>query len=275
MSQIKCIFSEVLENDKHKDILNRYTTLENKVKNNNNNLNLDENETKNYFIFSEDIKFEECNFKFDKDENGLIANLVYSKNNKSLQLMFTIKKYEFKLQGKLFYCFEAKFLKKYLDDEYKKKKFHLKINIGNSIKKLTIDNLFILGYSKFEIVYNYNYKSVTLKELTKNNSYTDKKIIKASDLNYEFANYIQLQEEDFNSFYYIDSYERRNFIEKLDTLVGINYNFIAFCGPFGSGKTVTLLKMINDPLKRSYYINLWTIFNLEINEIKNVGQYLI
>ena len=273
MSQIKCIFSDVLENEKHKDILNRYTALENKVKNNNNNLNLDEKETKNYFIFSEDIKFENCNFEFDKDENGLIANLVYSKNNKSLKLIFILKKYEFKLQDKLFYCFETKFLKKYLEDEYKKKKFHLKINIENSIKKLTIDNLFYFDYSKFEIVYNYNYKPVTLKELTKINSYTDKKIIKASDLNYEFANYIQLEEEDFNSFYYIDSYERRNFIKKLDKLIGRNYNFIAFCGPFGSGKTVTLLKMINDPLKRSYYINLRTIFNLEINEIKNVLKY--
>ena len=273
MSQIECIFSVVLENNKHEDILNRYTALENKIKKNYNNLNLDENQTKNYFIFSGDIKFENCNFKFDKDENGLIANLVYSKNNKSLKLIFIIKKYEFKLQGKLFYCFEAKFLKKYLEDEYKKKKFHLKINIENSIKKLTIDNLFYFGYSKFEIVYNYNYKLITLKELTKKNTYTNNKTIKASDLNYEFANYIQLEEEDFNSFYYIDSYQRRNFIEKLDKLVGKNYNFIAFCGSFGSGKTVTLLKMINDPLKRSYYINLWTIFNLEINEIKNVLKY--
>ena len=160
MSQIKCIFSVVLENDKHKDIHNRYTALENKVKNNNNNLNLDEKETKNYFIFSEDIKFENCNFKFDKDANGLIANLVYSKNNKSLKLIFILKKYEFKLQGKLFYCFETKFLKKYLEDEYKKKKFHLEIYIENSIKKLTIDNFYYFCYSKFEIVYNYNYKSV-------------------------------------------------------------------------------------------------------------------
>ena len=103
MSQIECIFSVVLENNKHEDILNRYTALENKIKKNYNNLNLDENQTKNYFIFSGDIKFENCNFKFDKDENGLIANLVYSKNNKSLKLIFIIKKYEFKLKGKLFY----------------------------------------------------------------------------------------------------------------------------------------------------------------------------
>ena len=234
---------------------------------------MDENETKNYFTFSGDIKFENCYFTFDEDENGLIANLVYSKNNKSLKLIFLIKKYEFKLQDKLFYCFESKCLKKYLEDEYKKKKFHLKINIEDSITKLNIDNLFYFGYSKFEIVYNYNYKSVTLKELTKNNTYTNNETIKASDLNYEFANYIQLEEEDFNSFYYIDSYERRSFIKKLDKLVSKIYNFIAFCGPFGSGKTVTLLKLINDPLKRSYYINLWTIFNLEINEIKNVLKY--
>ena len=84
---------------------------------------MDENETKNYFTFSGDIKFENCNFTFDEDENGLIANLVYSKNNKSLKLIFLIKKYEFKLQDKIFYCFEAKRLKKYLEDEYKKRNF--------------------------------------------------------------------------------------------------------------------------------------------------------
>ena len=274
MEPIKCIFSVLLNNNEQNKILNKYIELENKVKNNgNNNIELNENETKNYFIFSEGIKFEKCNIQFDERGNELLTNIVYSKNNKSLKIIFIIKKYEFVLQGESFFCFEAKYLRKYLEDEYKKKKFYLKININDNIKKLSIDNFFFCDYSKFEIVYNYNYKPVTLKELTKEYSYTNKKNIKASELNYEFANYIQLNEEDFNSFYYIDSIERQKFISNIDRFVGKNYNFIALCGPFGSGKTVTLLKMINDPLKRSYYINLWTIFNLEIDEIKNVLKY--
>ena len=274
MGPIKCIFSVLLNNNEQNKILNKYIELENKVKNNdNNNIELNENETKNYFIFSENIKFENCNIQFDKKENGLVTNLVYSKNNKSLKIIFIIKIYEFILQDESFFCFEAKYLRKYLEDKYKKKKFYLKININDNIKKLSIDNFFFCDYSKFEIVYNYNYKPLTLKELTKEYTYTNKKNIKALDLNYEFANYIQLDEEDFNSFYYIDSDERKNFISNIDKLVGKSYNFIALCGPFGSGKTVTLLKMINDPLKRSYYINLWTIFNLEIDEVKNVLKY--
>ena len=274
MEPIKCIFSDVLNKNKYHKILNKYIELENKVKNNdNNNIELNENETKNYFIFSENIKIENCNIQFDKKENELVTNLVYSKNNKSLKIIFIIKIYEFILQDESFFCFEAKYLRKYLEDKYKKKKFYLKININDNIKKLSIDNLFFYNYSKFEIVYNYNYKPLTLKELTKEYTYTNKKNIKALDLNYEFANYIQLEEEDFNSFYYINSDERKNFISNIDKLVGKSYNFIALCGPFGSGKTVTLLKMINDPLKRSYYINLWTIFNLEIDEVKNVLKY--
>ena len=274
MEPIKCIFSVLLNNNEQNKILNKYIELENKVTNNgNNNIELNENETKNYFIFSEGIKFEKCNIQFDERGNELLTNIVYSKNNKSLKIIFIIKKYEFVLQGESFFCFEAKYLRKYLEDEYKKKKFYLKININDNIKKLSIDNFFFCDYSKFEIVYNYNYKPVTLKELTKEYSYTNKENIKASELNYEFANYIQLNEEDFNSFYYIDSIERQKFISNIDRFVGKNYNFIALCGPFGSGKTVTLLKMINDPLKRSYYINLWTIFNLEIDEIKNVLKY--
>ena len=53
MEPIKCIFSVLLNNNEQNKILNKYIELENKVKNNgNNNIELNENETKNYFIFS-------------------------------------------------------------------------------------------------------------------------------------------------------------------------------------------------------------------------------
>jgi len=274
MEPIKCKFSVVLENNQHEEILAQYLTLKNNVKLSNNcELELDENETKNYFIFSENIKFQNCNIKYDEKNNFLRANIIYTRNNKDLEVTFIIKNYKFKLQDKIFFCFESHSMNKYLDTEYKKKKFHLQIHINNITKKIPKEFLSYFNYSEFEIIYNYNYKPVTFKELTKEYAYTKKKDIKASDLNYEFANYIQLDEEDFNSFYYIDSHERKNFIEKIKILVGNDCNFIALCGPFGIGKTVTLLKMINDPYKRSYYINLWTIFNLEIDEIKNVLKY--
>ena len=70
MELIKCIFSVLLNNNEQNKILNKYIELENKVKNNgNNNIELNENETKNYFIFSEGIKFEKCNIQFDERGN--------------------------------------------------------------------------------------------------------------------------------------------------------------------------------------------------------------
>ena len=272
MEPVKCIFSVILPENQHQDMLNKYTKLEKDVINNNNMLAFDENEVKKYFDFSPDVKFEYCNIEYNK-KDGMSASIVYSKKNKSLEILFFIKKYKFKFQEKIYYSFEAKFLKDYLEKEYSKKKFHLEIYFKNITEKIPKDYLFYFGYSNFEIVYNYNYKPVTLKELTKKNSYTNKKKISAPDLNYEFANYIELEEEDFNSFYYIDSIQRRKVINKIAYFSILNNNFIPICGPFGSGKTVTLLKMINNPLKRSFYINLWTVFNLEIDEVKNVLKY--
>ena len=196
-------------------------------------------------------------------------NLIYNILDISYESTFTIKKYEFKFQDKIYFCFEARRLKKFLDDEYKKKKFNVKIGTEMVEKEFLLH----FRFSNFEIVYNYNYKPVTLNELTKKNSYTNNEKIKASELNYEFANYIQLTEEDFKLFYYIDTKERKNFFRKLPNIFSKKPNFIALCGPFGCGKTVTLLKMINNPSKRAFYINLWTVFNLEIDELKKVLKY--
>ena len=269
MKPIECIFSTILPENQHQNILNKYLDLENNVKLNDNILELDEKETKNYFTFSKDVYFQKCTIIFNELECGLEVNLIYNILDISYESTFTIKKYEFKFQDKIYFCFEARRLKKFLDDEYKKKKFNVKIGTEMTQKEFLLH----FRFSNFEIVYNYNYKPVTLKELTKKNTYTNNEIIKASDLNYEFANYILLTEEDFNSFYYIDTKERKNFFRKLPNIFSKGPNFIALCGPFGCGKTVTLLKMINNPSKRAFYINLWTVFNLEIDELKKVLKY--
>lgn len=57
----------------------------------------------------------------------------------------------------------------------------------------------------------------------------------------------------------------------INRLEGIQY--IELCGPYGCGKTVTLLKFINCQNRRAYYINLWTVYNLEIQELRNVLKY--
>ncbi len=108
--------------------------------------------------------------------------------------------------------------------------------------------------------------------MTLSYAFNDKENLKAEELNYEFANYIELEEEEYNQFIYINSVKRIRFINYLlDSLKRIKY--IEICGPFGCGKTVTLLKFINFNLRRSYYINLWTVNYLEIEELKKVLKY--
>ena len=111
MDTKECIFSNILLEGQHEEILDKYLALEYQVKENENILELDEKETKNYFTFSSDIHFQKCTIRFKSNENYLKANLVYSKKNKNLKLIFILKKYTFKFNGKIFYCFETKFLK--------------------------------------------------------------------------------------------------------------------------------------------------------------------
>ena len=152
-----------------------------------------------------------------------------------------------------------------------KKKFYLKIFVGKYIS-IRYQLLFHLNLREFEIVYNYNYKPVTFKELTLNYSFNDKEKPKAEELNYEFANYIELEEEEYNQFFYINSEKRNRFIIYLiDGLRRIPY--IEICGPIGCGKTVTLLKFINCKIRRSYYINLLTFNCFGIEELKKVLKY--
>ena len=131
MEPVECIFSDILLEGQHKEILDKYLALEHQVKENKNILEFDENETKNYFTFSSDVQFQKCTIRFNMNENSLKANLVYTKKNKNLELTFILKKYTFKFNNNNFYCFETKCLKDYLEKEYKKKKFLLKINLNN------------------------------------------------------------------------------------------------------------------------------------------------
>ena len=82
-----------------------------------------------------------------------------------------------------------------------------------------------------------------------------------------------LIEEDFNNFIYYQTKERMNFITSLKRLFDYQ-NYIGLCGPFGTGKTITLLKfVINSQLDRIFYINLWTIENTSLEELKILFKY--
>ena len=49
-------------------------------------------------------------------------------------------------------------------------------------------------------------------------------------------------------------------------------NNIGLCGPFGTGKTITLLRFLIDS-NRIFYINLWTISHTSITHLKNLFKF--
>lgn len=128
------------------------------------------------------------------------------------------------------------------------------------------------NFQKFQIIYNYNYRPVTDKEMTLEYAYNNKERQNAQELNYEFSNYINLEEEEYNNFFYINTINRIKFINSVKSFLIYN-NYISLCGTFCCGKTVTFRKLINNEINRSFYINLWTVNYLEIDELKNVLKY--
>ena len=269
MTEIKCIFQDILLSNQD-NISEKYNMLTQEISKGQKIYNKEE--MKKYFIFSPKNfinKIIECTIMFFN--NYYEATLLYEKNGEKLDKGFGITKYEFILENKTYRCYERSHLIQYLENEYKKKKFYLKVLI-DKYERINYSIFIQYNLRNFEIVYNYNYRPVTFNELTLKFAFNEKEQQKADELNYEFANYIDLEEEEYNLFYYIKNLKRYYFLKYLEyRLRGLNY--IELCGPFGCGKTVSLLKFINCFRRRSYYINLWTVNYIEIQELKNILKF--
>ena len=269
MTEIKCIFQEILL-DNQDNIFEKYNKLVNEV--NKGCKTYNKKEMKKYFIFNPENfinNITECTICFFN--NYYEATILYEKNGEKLDKGFGITKYEFTLENKTYRCYERSYLIQYLENEYKKKKFYLKVLI-DKYERINYSIFIQYNLRNFEIVYYYNYKPVTFKELTLEFAFNEKEQQKGEELNYEFANYIDLEEEEYNLFFYIKNFNRNFFLRNLEyRLRGMHY--IELCGPFGCGKTITLLKYINCFRRRSYYINLWTVNYVEIQELKKILKY--
>ena len=269
MTEIKCIFQEILL-DNQDNIFEKYNKLVNEV--NKGCKKYNKKEMKKYFIFNPENfinNITECTICFFN--NYYEATILYEKNGEKLDKGFGITKYEFTLENKTYRCYERSYLIQYLENEYKKKKFYLKVLI-DKYERINYSIFIQYNLRNFEIVYYYNYKPVTFKELTLEFAFNEKEQQKGEELNYEFANYIDLEEEEYNLFFYIKNFNRNFFLRNLEyRLRGMHY--IELCGPFGCGKTITLLKYINCFRRRSYYINLWTVNYVEIQELKKILKY--
>ena len=134
MTEIKCIFQDILLSNQD-NISEKYNMLTQEISKGQKIYNKEE--MKKYFIFSPKNfinKIIECTIMFFN--NYYEATLLYEKNGKKLDKGFGITKYEFILENKTYRCYERSHLIQYLENEYKKKKFYLKVLIDNKYERI-------------------------------------------------------------------------------------------------------------------------------------------
>lgn len=190
-----------------------------------------------------------------------------------------LKKNEYKFLYKNieYICFDMDSMKQYLNDLLTLHGYYIEITSPPfSNKKLRdIEQFLMLDSSNFKIMIDYQFKDIDYKNFDYDNIYKASDIITGSNLNLKLGHYVSLTEEDFNNFIYYDTEERKLFFKQFQQLLDFKLVF-GFCGPYGTGKTVTMLKMIISNIGKKYlYINLETVNELHIFELKKLLRYEI
>ena len=121
MLKIKYIFQCIVLSNQD-IIFEKYNKLIKEINKGSKKYNKDE--MKDFFIFTP-IDFInniiECKIFFFQDYYE--ANLTYKINEEIKGKHFSITKYEFNFESKDYICYEKRFMRKHLDDNYKKKNF--------------------------------------------------------------------------------------------------------------------------------------------------------
>ena len=273
MSAINCKFEKIFLKKDSEMILKEYNELNKLLSSKQEKENLNPDEYQQIFQFNKSI-IKNIKCFMIKSEKFFYIKLYYDFNDdKKRKCILLIREpYLFSFKDDDYIAFEKISLHNFLSEEYDKKKFIIVLKNSNLTFKY-YNNFMDYDFSQFEIKYDYKNRKITQDKFQIKNVYIKKNIYKAEDINYYFPYYINIEEEDFNNFEYYETENRKKLLEIIDKYFDIR-QYIAICGPFGSGKTVTLLKLImTDETVRYFYINLWTISTNKIEEIKEILKY--
>ena len=185
--------------------------------------------------------------------------------------------YKFTFNNVKYISFTKESLKFFFDDiEKNYTNFTISYSPSNGKTRIISSIAFFkLDIPEFSLSAYYKYQDPKLEEIKFSDIYNLPNIIKGSNLNLKLGLYISLTEEDYNKFIYYETDMRKNFMDHLDELFGDN-NYMGICGPYGSGKTITLLKfLVNSSGYRVFYINMWTIETNTIHVLRNLFKYEI
>ena len=236
---------------------------------------------KNFFEIDKNWSFMNCKIQaINIDRNivkryGIIfilENRKY-KNKISISKTFFTEIYKFNYENKSYICFTLESLKSYFEQIQKSHEIFIEYTFNN--EKLTIlpEKFIFTNISEFTIKKNYKYEDILLEKIEYKNVFEQPETITGKKLNLKLGLYLNLLENDFNNFEYYETEERKSFLYSLNWLFGME-NYIGLCGPFGTGKTVTLLRfLINSEYTKVFYINLWTIDNTSLIYLKKLFKY--
>jgi len=273
MSAIKCKFEKVYLRNEADTILKEYNELNSLLSLKKKSDILKKNEYEQIFQYDiSNIINIEC--KIEKENNFFYIYFQYFINDdrKVKIIHLSQEPYLFEFNGKKYICFEKITLSDFLLKESEKKKFVITQTQLDDITFTSILDFIDLNIFNFVIKYDYRKREMTQDKLKLENIYSKKNKYNAEDINFNFPYYINIEETDFKNFEYYEPEIRKNFIKEILRYIDYHY-YIAICGPFGSGKTVTLLKLITDEARRFFYINLWTVSKTNIDELKEIFNY--
>ena len=284
----KCIYDEIREynysEDKNliQDYQNFIKFLDNKKSL---EFNLKKEEIENIISINETIwNFLDCKVNaitINEDNEDIIIRYeitVFLENKEDTIKIDIIRTffrdiYKYYYKNTLFICFTKESLRLKFNEISQDYTFSILQKNNGKTGHISTSVFFKSNVPEFTIELNYKFNDVSLSTIQYSDIYNIPKIIKGTHLNKKLALYIDLLEDDFNNFIYYETEARKKFLNNLLSLFE-EKKYIGICGPFGTGKTITLLKfLIQSQFKKILYINLWTIENISLSELKILLNY--
>ena len=167
-------------------------------------------------------------------------------------------------------------MKEYLDNLLEEHEYYIELTSqpysGKKIKDM--EQFLMLNSSDFKILIDYQFRDIDYNTFNYD-FYNLPDKITGKNLNLKLGHYVSLTEEEYEDFIYYDTEERKKFYKGFQQILYTKKVF-GICGPYGTGKTIMLLKMIISNKSQKYlYINLGTVNNLNNNELKKLLRYEI
>jgi len=276
--KIKCIFEGVFIESKNEDILEKYNSVIAMFKKKcqvDKSIVIEDKDIEWIFTIFGDIKIK----SYEVKESFIYyqIELTYDHENLEKYNIYQLKKtkYHFLYNNTYYFCLILESMKSYLEELLKNADFYFEISYfphGKNIIK-DISQFMMLNPEDFKIMIDYQFRDIDYNQIDDKSIYIEEKIITGEQLNLKLGHYVNITEEDYKAYKYYDTKERKNFYENLDSILNIR-KIIGICGPYGSGKTISLLKyIISDKKKKCFYVNLATIKKLSLVELKKLLKY--